>query len=83
MNNKLSHINAQTGAAQMVDISEKPLTLRTAKASAKVILQHSTQQALIAGGGPKGEALATAKLAGVMAAKKNCRAYSSMPLYWA
>ena len=66
---KLSHLNA-AGEAQMVDVSGKPETTREATAQAVL---RSTEQvvALISDGGlPKGDAMAVARVAGIMAAKK-------------
>jgi cyclic pyranopterin phosphate synthase len=65
----LSHINA-AGAAHMVDVTEKTATRRTAVAAGSL---HTSAQvvALISTGGlPKGDALATARVAGVLAAKR-------------
>ena len=66
---KLSHLNA-AGEAQMVDVSGKPETTREATAQAVL---RSTEQVvpLISDGGlPKGDAMAVARVAGIMAAKK-------------
>lgn len=65
----LSHINAQ-GEAQMVDVSGKTVTLRQAVAEGKVKMSLSTLEAIEAGNAPKGDVLGTAKIAGIMAAKK-------------
>lgn len=65
----LSHINAQ-GEAQMVDVSEKKITRRQAVAEGKVRMSLSTLEAIEAGNAPKGDVLGTAKIAGIMAAKK-------------
>lgn len=65
----LTHVR-EDGSAHMVDVSAKPVTARTARAQAVV---HTTAEvtALLAEGGlPKGDALATARIAGIMAAKK-------------
>lgn len=67
--NQLSHLNAR-GEARMVDISEKQMTSRTATACASIKMQPSTLQLIIEGGHPKGDVLATARIAGIMAAKK-------------
>lgn len=65
----LSHLDAR-GAARMVDVSEKAETVREAVAEASVVMLPSTL-ALIQGGGlPKGDVLAVARVAGVMAAKQ-------------
>ena len=66
---KLSHIN-DAGHASMVDVSAKPAVLRVAVARGEIHLQHETL-ALIEGSQiAKGNVLATARLAGIMAAKK-------------
>lgn len=67
--NSLSHINAQ-GEAQMVDVSDKKITRRQAIAEGKVRMSLSTLEAIEAGNAPKGDVLGTAKIAGIMAAKK-------------
>jgi cyclic pyranopterin phosphate synthase len=66
---RLSHVD-DDGAARMVDVSAKPATARSATAVASV---HTTGEviALIASGGlPKGDAFATARIAGILAAKR-------------
>ncbi|MEM9272679.1 MAG: cyclic pyranopterin monophosphate synthase MoaC [Cyanobacteria bacterium P01_F01_bin.143] len=65
----LSHLNAQ-GEAQMVDVSEKQVTRRQAVAEGKVKMSLSTLEAIETGNAPKGDVLGTAKIAGIMAAKK-------------
>ncbi|ELS03040.1 molybdenum cofactor biosynthesis protein MoaC [Xenococcus sp. PCC 7305] len=67
--NSLSHINAQ-GEAQMVDVSGKTVTRRQAVAEGKVKMSLSTLEKIEAGNAPKGDVLGTAKIAGIMAAKK-------------
>lgn len=65
----LTHLR-RDGTAQMVDVSEKAVTTREATATATV---HSTSEVLAllgAGELPKGDALAVARVAGIMAAKK-------------
>ncbi|MFV8049353.1 cyclic pyranopterin monophosphate synthase MoaC [Mycobacterium sp. 48b] len=65
----LSHLD-ESGAAHMVDVSAKDATLRTALAVG-VLHTRPDVVALIASGGlPKGDALATARVAGIMAAKR-------------
>jgi cyclic pyranopterin monophosphate synthase len=66
---KLSHLD-RDGRASMVDVSAKPSTLRSATARGLVSCAPSTRDALLAGTGHKGEAVATARIAGVMAAKR-------------
>ena len=67
--NSLSHLNAQ-GEAQMVDVSEKKVTRRQAVAEGKVRMSLPTLEAIETGNAPKGDVLGTAKIAGIMAAKK-------------
>ncbi|PJK22064.1 cyclic pyranopterin monophosphate synthase MoaC [Mycolicibacterium goodii] len=65
----LSHLD-DSGAAHMVDVTDKGVTKRTAVA-AGVLLTRPDVVALIASGGlPKGDALATARVAGILAAKR-------------
>jgi cyclic pyranopterin phosphate synthase len=66
---KLSHLDAK-GAAHMVDVSGKPVTAREAKAEATVILSAEAFNAVMDGTAPKGDVLAAARIAGIMAAKK-------------
>lgn len=66
----LSHIDATTGEASMVDVSHKAVTARTAVAGATVHLGEGAFAALREGSNAKGNVLATAKLAGIMAAKR-------------
>ena len=54
----------------MVDVAGKAVTARTAVATAQVRLQPTTARMLLDGRLPKGDALATARLAGIMAAKR-------------
>jgi cyclic pyranopterin phosphate synthase len=65
----LSHVDA-TGAAHMVDVSEKPDTLREAVARGEIHMAPETAALIQRGGVPKGDVLATARLAGIMAAKR-------------
>lgn len=64
-----SHLDAQ-GDAIMVDISEKPSTTRTATASGRIRMSAECYQLLKSGDIPKGDALAAARIAGIMAAKR-------------
>jgi len=64
-----THFNEQ-GRARMVDVSEKPPTLRTATAAGTVRMLPSTVEAIRGGGVPKGDVLAVAQVAGIMAAKR-------------
>lgn len=65
----LTHLDEQ-GHAHMVDVSEKPDTARVAVARGAVRLASETIRLLRDNAVPKGDALATARLAGIMAAKK-------------
>jgi cyclic pyranopterin phosphate synthase len=67
--NFLSHLN-QVGEAQMVDVSGKSITLREARAFGQVRMLPATLEAIAAGNAPKGDVIATAKIAGIMAAKQ-------------
>jgi cyclic pyranopterin monophosphate synthase len=66
---QLSHLNAR-GEAHMVDVSEKAVTSRSATASGFVAMQPETLAILREGAAKKGDVLATARIAGIMAAKK-------------
>ena len=66
---KLSHINSQ-GEARMVDVSEKPVMWRHAVARGEIRLQKSTLALIRHQTLAKGNVLATARLAGILAAKK-------------
>ena len=66
---KLSHLD-EAGAARMVDVSAKETTTREASAEATIRLSPDAYEAAIAGTGPKGDVLAAARIAGIMAAKK-------------
>ena len=65
----LTHLD-ERGAARMVDVSEKAVTRREAVASARVLMQPATRALILAGETKKGDVLATARLAGIMAAKR-------------
>jgi cyclic pyranopterin monophosphate synthase len=66
---RLTHINAR-GEASMVDVSAKPVHQREAIASGEIRLQKATLNQIQAQAIAKGNVLATARLAGIMAAKK-------------
>ena len=66
---KLTHVDSE-GRARMVDVSEKSATSRRAVAEAYVRLSGSTLSLLRKGNLPKGNALETARLAGIQAAKR-------------
>ena len=60
----------EAGRAVMVDVSGKQPTLRTAVATAKVIMKKDTLEKIVKGTTAKGDVLAVARLAGIVAAKK-------------
>ncbi len=66
---RLTHLDPD-GSPRMVDVSAKKTTRRVARATAYVALQPATIRALQTGGVPKGDPLATARLAGILAAKR-------------
>jgi cyclic pyranopterin phosphate synthase len=66
---ELSHLNAR-GEAHMVDVSDKAITSRSAIAEGFVTMQQETLAILQAGNAKKGDVLATARIAGIMAAKR-------------
>lgn len=65
----LTHLNA-AGEAHMVDVSAKADTSRMASAGARVRMQRDTLQLIVSGQAKKGDVLATARIAGIMAAKR-------------
>jgi MoaE-MoaD fusion protein len=65
----LTHLD-EAGRARMVDIQDKPVSERLARARARVRMSPATAAAVLAGNGPKGEVLGVARLAGVQAAKQ-------------
>ncbi len=67
--NRLTHLDA-TGNAHMVDVSEKHVTSRSATAKAQVLMLPETLALILSGQAKKGDVLATARIAGIMAAKK-------------
>jgi cyclic pyranopterin phosphate synthase len=66
---KLSHLDAR-GRVKMVDVGRKPVTRRSAIARGRVFMRRETLKLLESGRHKKGDAIATAHLAGVMAAKR-------------
>jgi len=66
---KLTHID-ETGRARMVDVSDKPVTVRTAVARGQLICAPVTVERVIGGDTPKGAVISTAELAGIMGAKR-------------
>lgn len=66
---RLTHVR-EDGTAHMVDVSEKPVTSREATARAELVTRPDVIDLLASGGLPKGDALAVARVAGIMAAKR-------------
>jgi cyclic pyranopterin monophosphate synthase len=66
---KLTHLN-DAGHAHMVDVGDKAVTHRVAVAEGRIRMQPQTLQLIISGGHKKGDVLAVARVAGIMAAKK-------------
>ena len=64
-----THLDTQ-GAARMVDVSAKDVSVRTATASGRVLVSPEVVALLRAGGVPKGDAIAVARIAGIQAAKR-------------
>lgn len=69
MADEFTHLDA-AGAARMVDVSGKEVTVRTATASGRVVVSAEVIALLRGGGVPKGDALAVARIAGIQAAKR-------------
>ena len=67
--NGLTHLDDE-GAARMVDVTEKTASERSAIAEGRIVMSAEALEALMSGSGSKGDALATARIAGIMAAKK-------------
>ena len=66
---RLTHVDEQ-GAARMVDVSDKAVTARSATATGRVLVSAEVVGLLRGEGVPKGDALAVARLAGIMGAKQ-------------
>jgi cyclic pyranopterin phosphate synthase len=66
---RLTHLDEQ-GSARMVDVSAKAVTARTATAEGRIFLSAEALDAIRAGSVEKGDVLAVARIAGIMAAKK-------------
>ena len=66
---KLSHITA-SGEAHMVDVSQKAVTTRVATAEGRIVMKPETLALCLSGDAKKGDVLGTARIAGIMAAKK-------------
>ena len=65
----MSHVD-ESGAARMVDVSEKKIVRRTARARGRIALEGATVALIESNGIAKGNVLAAARIAGIMAAKK-------------
>jgi cyclic pyranopterin phosphate synthase len=65
----LTHLD-ESGAARMVDVGGKPETDRSATAEGRIRMSAAALAAIREGSGPKGDVLAAARIAGIMAAKK-------------
>jgi len=66
---EFTHIDAK-GQARMVDVSEKEVTFREARAEGRVLMNAETLSLIVNGGHKKGDVIATARIAGIMAAKR-------------
>lgn len=66
---KLSHVDAR-GRAKMVDVLEKPATVREAVAEAMLKMRPATRKRILSGRAAKGDVLAVARVAGIQAAKR-------------
>jgi len=67
--NGLTHLDSR-GQARMVDVGAKPETARSATATGRIRMYGQALAAIRDGSGPKGDVLAAARIAGIMAAKK-------------
>jgi len=65
----LSHLDP-TGTANMVDVSEKAVTTREATAEGRVVMAPATLDLILRGDAKKGDVIGTARIAGIMAAKR-------------
>ncbi|MCX7788511.1 MAG: cyclic pyranopterin monophosphate synthase MoaC [Spirochaetes bacterium] len=68
----LTHLDT-TGAARMVDVSDKPATLREAKAKGRITLLPSTLTLLLQGNMPKGDVFSVARIAAIQGVKETSR----------
>ncbi len=66
---ELTHVNEQ-GRARMVDVTQKDVTFREAQAEGRVRMSPETLALIRTGGAPKGDVLAAAQVAGILAAKR-------------
>lgn len=66
---RLTHLSSE-GKADMVDVGEKAVTTRSATASGAVVMSSKTLELVLSGNAKKGDVIGTARIAGIMAAKK-------------
>lgn len=66
---RLTHLDAQ-GAAHMVDVGAKPVSARSATATGQISMTPEALRAILDGAAAKGDVLAVARIAGIMAAKR-------------
>lgn len=69
MTTRLTHLDA-SGTARMVDVSDKPETVRSATAEGAVTMSQETLDMILGGHAKKGDVIGVARIAGVMAAKR-------------
>ncbi|WP_432770101.1 MAG: cyclic pyranopterin monophosphate synthase MoaC [Sphingopyxis sp.] len=69
MTDRPTHLD-DSGAAHMVDVGAKPATMRRAVAGGRITMAAGALDAIRAGNAPKGDVLSTARIAGIMAAKR-------------
>ena len=69
MSARLTHLST-SGQADMVDVTAKSVTTRTARASGAVVMKPETLQLILAGNAKKGDVIGVARVAGIMAAKR-------------
>ena len=69
MTDRLTHV-AESGEATMVDVSGKPETRRVARATGRIRMKPATLSAIVNAGIKKGDVIAVARIAGIMAAKR-------------
>jgi cyclic pyranopterin phosphate synthase len=69
MKTRLTHLDDK-GAASMVDVGEKAITTREAIAEGRVVMEKATLDLILSGMAKKGDVIAIARIAGIMAAKK-------------
>lgn len=66
---RLTHVD-ESGAARMVDVGDKEITRRVAVAAGFISMAPATLELIVGGDAPKGDVLAAARIAGIMAAKR-------------